>query len=160
LLARRAHQLETGIGDERRAGVADQRNSGAVGETGKQLRARLRGIVVVIGGERGRDAVMVEELAGDAGILAGDEIGRRQHLQRPHGNVAQIADRSGDQVQPGRQRRRHDRLPVQQVAPCGLIARGGAVGGCGSARSHAIHFSGAAAARHRQREKSSCFSFG
>src|SRR5262245_5736335 len=65
-----AHELVTGVGHERRSCVRDQRDGGAVGEPGDELRSRLGGVVLVIGGERGGDAVMVEMLAGDARGLA------------------------------------------------------------------------------------------
>ena len=52
-------------------------------------------------------AVMVEQLAGDAGVLAGDQVGAGQGFERAHGDVAQVADRGGDEVQAGRQRRRY-----------------------------------------------------
>ena len=59
-LACGAHQLEAGIGDERRAGVGDERDGGAGCEPGDQLRPRFGGVVVVIGRECGRDPVVVE----------------------------------------------------------------------------------------------------
>src|SRR5262249_50996892 len=78
-----AHELVTGVGHERRPGVRDQRHGGAAGEPGDELRSRLGGVVLVIGSERGRDAIMVEKLAGDACVLACDEVGGGEHLQRP-----------------------------------------------------------------------------
>ena len=106
----------------------------AFGEPRQQLRPRLGGVVVVIGRQRRRDAVMVEQLAGDAGVLAGDQVGAGQHLQRPHGDVAQVADRGGDQMQAGRQRWRGHRLAMEDIAPGGPIAGrpGGRSGGCGA----------------------------
>jgi hypothetical protein len=62
-LARRLHQLEAGIGDERRPGVRDQRHRFAGGEALEQLRPHLRGIVLVIGDEFRRQAEMVDEPA-------------------------------------------------------------------------------------------------
>ena len=81
-LARRAHQLVAGIGNQRRAGIGDQRDRFAVGKPRQQLRPRLGGVVLVIGRQRRRDAVMLEQLAGDAGVLAGDDVGGGQHFQR------------------------------------------------------------------------------
>ena len=78
---------------------------------------RLRGVVVVVGRERRRDAVVVEQLAGHARVLAGDQVGGGQHLERPQRDVAQIADRGGDEVQP-RSEPRHDGLvPVEDIVP-------------------------------------------
>ena len=121
--AGRPHQLEAGIGDERRAGVRHQRDGGACGEPRDELRPRLGGVVVVVGRERRGDAVMVDELAGDPRVLAGDQVGGGQHLQRPQGDVAQVADRGGDEMQAGRQRRGGDRLAVQPVG-CGWPDQG------------------------------------
>ena len=90
-----------------------------------------RSVVLVIGGERGGDAVTVEKLAGDARVLARDEVGGGEHLQRPHGDVAQIADRGGDQIEPGRQRRCGGRVAVEDIMAGGAVAQraGGSVAG-------------------------------
>jgi len=60
--------------------------------------------MVVIGRERRPDAVALEQPGGDAGVLAGDEVGGRQRLERPQRDIAEIPDRGGDQIEPGRQR--------------------------------------------------------
>src|SRR6516225_1474952 len=155
-----AHELVTGVGDERRPGVRDQRDRGILGEPGDELRPRLGGIVLVIGGERGGDAKMVEKLAGDARVLACDEVGGGEHLERPHGDVAQIADRSGDQIEAARKRRRAGRVAVEDVGASGAVAERarGCGGGCG--RPHAPYSSGARLPRHGRRKKSLSFSFG
>src|SRR6516162_5283574 len=158
--ARVAHELVTGVGYERRPGVRDQRDRGILGEPGDELRPRLGGIVLVIGGERGGDAKMVEKLAGDARVLACDEVGGGEHLERPHGDVAQIADRSGDQIEAARKRRRAGRVAVEDVGASGAVAERarGCGGGCG--RPHAPYSSGARLPRHGRRKKSLSFSFG
>src|SRR5262245_11584482 len=132
-----AHELVTGVGHERRPCVRDQRDGGAIGEPGDELRSRLGGVMLVIGGERGGDAVTVEEFAGDARVLAGNEVGGGEHLQRSHGDVAQIADRRGDQIEAGRERRCDGRLAVEDILTGGAVAEraGGWGGGCG--RPHA-----------------------
>ena len=73
-----AHQLVSRVGDKRRAGVRYERNRGAFGQPPQQRRPRLRGIVVVIGRERGCDAVAVEQLAGYARVFTGNEVGAGQ----------------------------------------------------------------------------------
>ncbi|GGB60093.1 hypothetical protein GCM10011505_46040 [Tistrella bauzanensis] len=76
---------------------------------------------------------MAQQPAGGAGILAQHQIGRRQHLQRPRGHVAQIADRRCDRVESGI--KRPCRL-CPTVAMQGVLSRQGAavtlvaVGGC------------------------------
>ena len=59
-LMRRAHELEAGIGDQRRAGIRDQCDRGAFGDAREQLRARRLRIVLVIGRERRGNAVMAQ----------------------------------------------------------------------------------------------------
>ena len=69
----------------------------------QQARPLACGIVVVIGGERPGDAVDGQQLGGDAGILGGDQVAGLQHLQRPQGDVAGIADGGGDDIKTRRQ---------------------------------------------------------
>ncbi len=76
----------------------------------------LRRIVLVIGRERRRDGVAVEQLAGDAGVLAGDQVGAGQRFQRAQRDVAEIADRGGDDMQPGRKLADVDRLAAKRVS--------------------------------------------
>jgi hypothetical protein len=47
---------------------------------------------------------MAGQLGKHARVLAGDEIGGPQHVEGAQGYVAKIADRCGDNVQPGRER--------------------------------------------------------
>jgi len=147
-----ARQLEAGIGDQGRAGVGHQRHRGAVREPRQDFRPRFRGVVLVIGRERGRYPVVVDQLAGDAGILAGDEVGRRQGLERPQRDVAQIADRGCHHMQAARQRGRVDRLALEEVPPGGRRGAGGAGGtAVGAWFIHGNHeFSGIAPLRHRR----------
>ena len=83
--------------------------------------------------------VVVDELAGDAGVLARDQVGGGEDFQRPYGDIAQVADGSGDQVQTGRQRGRGHLLALQNVAPRAPVAGqpGGRSGGRG--RPHAAN---------------------
>ena len=138
----RAHQFVAGIGNKRRAGIGDQRDRLALGQAGEQLRPRLGGVVLVIGRERGRDAVMLGQLAGDAAVLAGDHVGGGERLQRAQADVAQIADRGGDQIEPGGRRRGLDDRPVKRIT-----ARPGAFGGFAIFR-HARHSRRGFSGRH------------
>src|SRR5262249_58567978 len=103
-------------------GIGDERNRSAVGETREQSRPRLDGIVLVIGGERRRDPVMVQELAGYAAVLAGDQVGGGEDLERPHRDVAQIADRGRDQVESRGKGWCNGRPAVDEVLPRPLTA--------------------------------------
>ena len=58
--ARFARQLVAGIRNERRAGIGHERDGLAGGEPRHQLRPRERGIVLVIGRQRRRDAIVFE----------------------------------------------------------------------------------------------------
>jgi hypothetical protein len=68
--------------------------------------------VLVIGARPLPDAVAVEQHAGDPCILAGQDVGGGQGLQRAQRDVAEIADRRRHQIERGIQRPRGDfRLP-------------------------------------------------
>ncbi len=120
-----AHQLEARIGHQGRAGVRNQRDGGARGEASDQLRAGFGRVMIVVGYERRGDPIVIEKLAGHPRVLAGNQVGRCQHFERPHGDVTQIADRGGDQVEAACQRWCNDRLALQHVA-----AAGGTVAAC------------------------------
>ena len=113
---RGADELIAGVGDQRRAGVGHQRDRRAFGQPAQQHRPRLRRIVLVIGRQRPGDAVAVEQLVRDAGILAGDQVGAGQRLQGAQRDVAEIADRGGDDVQPGCEPCDLDGLAAKQEA--------------------------------------------
>ncbi len=125
---RRAHQLESRVRNQRRAGIGDQRNRTAGGKALQQRRARLFGVVFVVGCERRRDDVAVEQLPGDAGVFAGDHVGSGECLQRPQRNVAEIADRRCDDMKPGRGAWNRDDAAAKTVASrtiLGIVWRGG-----------------------------------
>ena len=159
LLARRAHQLVAGVGDQRRAGIGDQRDGRAFGEPRQQLRPRLGGVVVVIGRQRGGDAVMVEQLAGHAGVLAGDQVGAGQHLERAQRDVAQIADRGGDQVEAGASGGAVDRLAMEDIAPGGPSRGGRAAEAAGAGLLMRCSLAARPPAVIGERKKSLSFSF-
>ena len=56
-------------------------------------------IVVVIGDDAGRDRVGALQLAEVAGVLGRDHINRPERLDCPVGDVADVADRDGDEVE-------------------------------------------------------------
>ena len=119
----------------------------ACGEPRQKLGPRDCGVVLVVRRQRGRYAVVVEELAGDPRVLAGDHIGCRQGVQRPQGDIAQVADWGGDDVEPGREPR--------GAGPAGLP-------GCPwrDLIRHRRHCSDGARSRQRQRRNSLSFPFG
>jgi hypothetical protein len=112
----RAHQAVSGIGDQRHAGVGYQGHALAGGERAQDPRFGqvLRGVAVGDGG-RGY-SIVAGELGEHARVLADDHVGRAQDVKRAQGDVTQIADRRGDNMQPGRQRRRFTpRLPTASL---------------------------------------------
>ncbi len=73
--------------------------------------------MVVIGCERGHNAVAVEELTGHPRILAGDQIGARKGRERAQGDVAEIADRSSNNMQPRRNFAGFNGMAADDIAP-------------------------------------------
>ena len=112
----RAHQAISGIGDQRHAGVGHQRHALAGGERAQDARFGqvLSGVAVSDGGCG--YAIVAGELGEHARVLADDQVGRAQDVKRAQGDVTQITDRCGDNMQPGRQRRRFTpRLPTASL---------------------------------------------
>ena len=89
----RAHQHEAGVGDQRHAGVGDERDDLAVVHALDELgRARLL-VLLVVADELAGDAVVLEQRAGAAGVLAGDQVGLAQCRQHAQRDVLEVADR-------------------------------------------------------------------
>ncbi len=99
-----AHQLESGIGHQGRAGIAHQRDALSPMQPLQQTRPLAPGVVIVIGGEGFGDAMDGQKLAGDTRILGGNDIAPPQHIQRPQGDVTRIADRRGRDIKARRER--------------------------------------------------------
>ncbi|MEI9905206.1 MAG: hypothetical protein WDN06_15570 [Asticcacaulis sp.] len=62
--------------------------------------------MIVIAQQGLLDVVSRQQLAGDAGILGQHHVGGTQNVERPQGDVAQIADRRGDNIEAGADRLR------------------------------------------------------
>ena len=92
-------ELVAGIGDQRRAGVRDQRQRRAAGQPRQQVGPHHRGVMLVIGDKRRRDAVMGQQRLGDARILCDDGVGGGEGRKRAERDVAKVADRRRDDVQ-------------------------------------------------------------
>ena len=71
----------------------------------------------MIGCQRGRDGVTVEQLAGHPRILAGDHVGRREGGERAQGDVAEIADGGSHDMKP-----RGDSAGIHGMAAKGIRA--------------------------------------
>ena len=61
------------------------------------------------------------KLGEHARILAGDQVGRAQHVEGAQRDIAHVTDRRGDNMQPGLQRRFTRRLPAGSLAPGSLV---------------------------------------
>ena len=96
-----ATRLEAGIGHQRRAGVRHQRQRAAPLQPGDELRPQRRRIMFVVGDQRAADAVMGEQHLGDARVFRQDRIDGGERAHRAERDVAEIADRRGDDMQPG-----------------------------------------------------------
>jgi hypothetical protein len=108
----KSDEAVAGIGDQRHARVADERNFGALLESDKKLWRAGQLVVFMIADERLRDFVVVQELLRVAGVFAGNLVGLAQDAQSAQGDVFEIADGCGDEIKaaafllPGRLRGR------------------------------------------------------
>ena len=73
--------------------------------------------MVVVGRERRADDVTVEQLAGHARILTGNQIGACQCRERTQGNIAEVADGGRHDMQTGR-----DLADIEGMAAEGVLA--------------------------------------
>ena len=92
------------IGYQRRPRIRYQRHGFAIFQPSDEGRPRPLGVVVVIGDERRGDAVDGQQPGRHPGVLAGDDIGGLQDLERPERNVGGVADGGGDQAKTRRRR--------------------------------------------------------
>ena len=88
-----ADQHEAGVRHQRHARVGDERDDVTVVHTLDELgRARLL-VLLVVADEFPGDAVVLEQRAGPARVLAGDQVGRAQCGQDAQRDVLEVADR-------------------------------------------------------------------
>ena len=96
--------LAAGIGDAGRARVADDGDARAGLQRGGQLDRAARLVVHVVADGGRADVEVVEQLLGLARVLAGNFVDRAQHAQRAQGDVFQVADGRGDEIEAGSER--------------------------------------------------------
>src|SRR4051812_50202370 len=72
---------------------------------------------------------MIEQLAGDARVLATHKVCARQNLKRPQCDVAQVPDRRCHESEPRGQTWRVERVAANRVAAGGGGVSGGGGGG-------------------------------
>ena len=93
------HEAGAGIGNERRAGVRDEREVAPRPQVCQEPGKR-RGLVArMVRDEVRRDPMASEEPARDPGVLRGDERHRAQDFERSQRDVTKVADGRRDDVQ-------------------------------------------------------------
>ena len=96
---RRAYQAIAGIGNQRHAGVGNQRHPLALPQCPHDARlGQVLGRIAIGHGGRG-NTVVGGQFGEHAGVLAGNQVDRTQHVERAQRYVAHVTDRSGDNVQ-------------------------------------------------------------
>ena len=116
------HDPVAGVRHQRRSGVRDQRHRQAGLEIGKERGAGVFGIVLVIGEHPPLDAEAMQQLGGDARILAGEAVGPGDEFQPAQGHVAEIADRRRHQIEARLRLRRRVRHIPDAIAAGGLVS--------------------------------------
>ena len=96
--------MAAGVGDAGGSRVADDGDARTRPERGGKLDGAARLVVHVVADSGGTDVEVVEQLLGLARVLAGDLVDRAQHTQRAQGDVFQVADGRGDEVEAGGER--------------------------------------------------------
>ena len=96
---RGANQLNAGIADKRRAGLADEGNILALGEVLKKAGQPSPYVGVKETDQSSADAVPRQEFARRACILSGHKVNLAKDAQGARGDVLKISDWSGDDVQ-------------------------------------------------------------
>ncbi len=88
-----------GVGDAWGAGVGDERDGGACTEAVGDL-GGASGLVEPEVGDHGLpDVEVLQELAGVAGILGGDEVALAEDAEGAQGDILEVPDGGGDEVQ-------------------------------------------------------------
>src|SRR5271167_4358230 len=92
-------QAMAGIGNQRHARVADERDFRALFERDEQLGRARQLVVLVVADERLAHFVVSEELLRMACVFAGDLVDFFKYTQGAKGDVFQIADGRADEIQ-------------------------------------------------------------
>ena len=93
------NQVVAGVGEHWRAGIAHQRDARSFLDSNQQFGGACQLVVFVIADGRLADAVVVQEFRGLPGVFAGDQVHFAQQAQRAHGNVLQVSDRRGNDIE-------------------------------------------------------------
>ena len=92
---------ESGVGDGGRAGIADEGHRFAGSETCGKGFGRLVLIELMVAHQARRDVVVLEKLSARPGVFGQYDIDLSEDAERTEGDVFQIADGRGDEVEHG-----------------------------------------------------------
>ena len=98
-----ADELIARVRHEGRARVADQRHPLTVPQASQKPGPDLGCIVIVVGKERLGNAIDREQLRGHPRVFGHDRIAGFEHIERPQGDIAGIADGCRNDVKTGRE---------------------------------------------------------
>jgi hypothetical protein len=93
------HEVGAGVGDGGGAGIADVGDALAGLHEFDQGLGAADFVVLVQGHEALVHAQVAQEAAGDAGVFTGHDIGQGEGLDGAQGDVGQVADGGGDEVE-------------------------------------------------------------
>ena len=93
------NQAESGVGDAGHARVGDQCDLGSAFEIDDKFGGLGHLVVLVVADGARLDAVMAEEFQGLARVFAGDQVNFLEHAQGAQGDVFEIADGRGDEIE-------------------------------------------------------------
>ena len=97
----RGDEFGAGVGDGGCAGVGDEGDACAGFQLVDELFGAAGFVVQVVADGGRRDAEVVEELCGLAGVLAGDAVGGAEDAESAEGDVFEVADGCGDEIEAG-----------------------------------------------------------
>ena len=92
-------QAMAGIGDEGHASITDQCDGGTSFHGEHEFGSAGEFVVLVVADERLMDLEMIQEFEGVAGVFAGDLLDFFENAQGAEGDVFEVADGSGDQIE-------------------------------------------------------------
>ena len=95
------NELGAGVGDAGSAGVRDDGDAGAGLELGYKLLGALGLVEEMVAEGGGDDLKVVEEFLRLARVFAGDLVGLAQDAKGAQGDVLEVADGGGDEIEAG-----------------------------------------------------------
>ena len=97
-IAHRRDRQRARVGNRRRAGIADQRDGFSRRQQVDQFLRSVPLVVLVQRQQPRGNAVVPEQMRGDARVLGGDDIDALEHVERAQGDVRQITNGRRDYI--------------------------------------------------------------